>query len=255
MSNPDKSGITKGLPPPTMLIEILTLFPDGIEAILAESMLKRAREFGVVETELIQLRDYATDKHGTVDDKPFGGGPGMVLKAQPIADALAEMKTKHPEPEPTVILTSPQGRLFDQALAEELAEKPRLTFICGHYKGVDQRVIDRHVDLEVSIGDFILTGGELATAVMVDAIVRLLPGVLGDPESAAGDSFTRGLLDHPHYTQPQQWDGMTVPEVLTSGHHAKVEAWRQEQAEQRTKGRRPDLYERWLAEQKRGKKS
>lgn len=253
MTDPNVTSSREGLRPP-MLIEILTLFPDGIEAILAESMLKRAGEFGVVETHLVQLRDYATDKHKTVDDKPFGGGPGMVLKAEPIDDALADMKAQRPEPEPTVILTSPQGRVFDQKLAEELASKQRLTIICGHYKGVDQRVIDKHVDLEVSIGDYILTGGELAAAVIVDAVVRLLPGVLGDPESAAGDSFTRGLLDHPHYTQPSDWNGIQVPDVLTSGHHANVKRWRQEQSIARTKERRPDVYERWLAEREKKQK-
>jgi tRNA (guanine37-N1)-methyltransferase len=237
-----------------MLIEIVTLFPDGIETILGESMLKRARQFGIVETELVQLREYASDKHGTVDDKPFGGGPGMVLKAEPIAAALDDLRSKTPEPKPMVILTSPQGRVFDQALAEELALQDRLTILCGHYKGLDQRVIDEYVDMEISIGDYVLTGGELAAAVMVDAVVRLLPGVLGDPQSAAGDSFTRGLLDHPHYTQPAEWRGLEVPDILTSGHHAKVDSWRREKSEKRTREVRPDLYERWLNSRNEGTK-
>jgi len=231
---------------PRMLIEIVTLFPEGIEAILGESMLKRAHEFGIVRTELVQLRDFAEDKHSTVDDKPFGGGPGMVLKPEPIAAALRHLRTKRPEPEPLVILTSPQGKTLTQELAEELAERQRLTILCGHYKGVDQRIIDEFVDLEVSIGDYILTGGELAAAVLVDAVVRLLPGVLGDPESASGDSFTRRLLDHPHYTQPAIWENREVPPILVSGHHANVEQWRFEQALQRTRTLRPDLYRRWV---------
>jgi tRNA (guanine37-N1)-methyltransferase len=229
-----------------MIIEIITLFPEGIGAILSESMLKRAEMAGAVKFELIQLRDFTHDKHSTADDRPFGGGPGMVLKAEPIAEALEFLEKKRPEIEPHVILTSPQGRVLTQEIAEELTQRERLTLICGHYKGVDQRVIDRHVDEELSIGDYILTGGELPAAVIVDSVVRLLPGVLGDPESAAGDSFSSGLLDHSHYTQPAVWDGEDVPGVLTSGHHAKIDAWRLEQRIERTKQLRPDLYERWL---------
>ncbi len=235
-----------------MIIEIVTLFPEGIGAILNESMLKRAVAAGSVEFHLIQLRDYATDKHSTTDDRPLGGGPGMVLKAEPIAKALADLREKRPEPKPHVILTSPQGRVLTQEIAEELTQRERLTFLCGHYKGVDQRVIDRFVDEELSIGDYILTGGELPAAVIVDSVVRLLPGVLGDPDSAAGDSFSSGLLDHPHYTQPAEWDGETAPEVLTSGHHANVAKWRLEQRIERTKSLRPDLYQRWLDRQQDG---
>ncbi|MFH0881835.1 MAG: tRNA (guanosine(37)-N1)-methyltransferase TrmD [bacterium] len=237
---------TPRLDTPRMFIEIVTLFPEGIESILGESMLKRAHEFGIVQTDLVQLRDFAEDKHGTVDDKLFGGGAGMVLKPEPIAAALRHLREKRPEPKPLVILTSPQGRTLTQELVEELAARPRLTILCGHYKGVDQRAIDEFVDLEVSIGDYILTGGELAAAVVVDAVVRLLPGVLGDPDSAAGDSFTRGLLDLPHYTQPAVWEGHKVPEILLSGHHAKLEKWRQQQALERTRTIRPDLYRRWI---------
>ncbi|MBD3165727.1 tRNA (guanosine(37)-N1)-methyltransferase TrmD [bacterium] len=230
-----------------MIIEIITLFPDGVRTMLSESMLARAQNAGAVDIEYVQLRKFATDKHGTVDDKPFGGGPGMVLKAEPVARALEHLSEKRPTPKPRVLYTSPQGRRFDQAHAEELAGEQRITILCGHYKGLDQRALDTLIDEEVSIGDFILTGGEPAAVVIVDAVVRLLPGVLGDPESARGDSFTRGLLDHPHYTQPADWRGLTPPEVLLSGHHAKVEQWRQEQAERATRERRPELYERWLA--------
>lgn len=232
-----------------MTIEIVTLFPDGLKAILNESILARAQRFGAVELEYLQLRDFADDKHGTVDDKPFGGGPGMVLKADPIEKALDHLLEVRPDPKPLVLFTSPQGRKLGQKLAEELAQQQRLTILCGHYKGVDQRLIDRRVDMEVSIGDYILTGGELPAAVMVDTVVRLLPGVLGDPESAAGDSFSRGLLDHPHYTQPATWKGEDAPEVLLSGHHGNVEKWRHEQAVQRTRRLRPDLFEKWLADQ------
>ncbi len=233
-----------------MRIEIVTLFPDGVRMMLNESMLARAQRFGVAEIEVINLRDFATDKHKTVDDKPFGGGPGMVLKAQPVADALRSLKDRHPQPEPKVLYTSPQGRKLDQNLAETLAREERLVILCGHYKGLDQRAIDSLVDMEISIGDYILTGGEPAAVVIADAVVRLLPGVLHDFESAEGDSFTRGLLDHPHYTQPQEWEGRSVPDVLVSGHHAKIDEWRQQQALERTKELRPDLYESWLKAQK-----
>lgn len=233
-----------------MIIEIVTLFPEGIGAILNESMLRRAVNAGAVEFELVQLREFAADKHSTTDDRPLGGGPGMVLKPEPIANALSALREKRPQPEPHVILTSPQGRVLSQEIVEELTQRERLTILCGHYKGVDQRAIDRFVDEELSIGDYILTGGELPAAVIVDSVVRLLPGVLGDPDSAAGDSFSSGLLDHPHYTQPAVWDGEQAPEVLTSGHHANVANWRHEQRLERTKRLRPDLYERWLKKQR-----
>lgn len=233
-----------------MIIEIITLFPDSVQAMLDESMLERAQRFGKVDFDVVQLRAYATDKHGTVDDKPFGGGPGMVLKAEPLARALKDLLNKRPQPQPLVLYTSPQGRIFHQAMAQELAKVERLTLVCGHYKGLDQRAIDTLIDGEVSIGDYILTGGEPAAVVIVDAVTRLLPGVLGDFGSAEGDSFTRGLLDHPHYTQPAEWQGLKVPDVLTSGHHARVNEWRQQQAVERTRALRPDLYEKWLKKQK-----
>jgi len=232
-----------------MIIEIITLFPEGLKAILNESILARAQRFSAVDIEYVQLRDFTDDKHGTVDDKPFGGGPGMVLKADPIDKAFDHLLSKRPQPAPLTLFTSPQGRRLDQPLVEELVQHERLILLCGHYKGVDQRVLDRRIDLEVSIGDYILTGGELPAAVIIDAVVRLLPGVLGDPESAAGDSFTTGLLDYPHYTQPAIWQGESVPEVLISGHHARVEKWRHEQALQITREKRPDLLEQWQASQ------
>lgn len=228
-----------------MHIEIITLFPKGLRTMLNESIVARAQRFGKVRLEIVQLRDFATDRHGTVDDKPFGGGPGMVMKAEPVKRALDYLSARRPEPRPLVLYTSPQGQTLTQEMAEELAQVPRLQILCGHYKGLDQRAIDTLVDREISIGDYILTGGEPAAVVIVDAITRLLPDVLGDPESAAGDSFTRGLLDHPHYTQPAEWGGLTPPDVLLSGHHARIEAWRQQQAEERTEHLRPELYRRW----------
>ncbi|MDP8207436.1 MAG: tRNA (guanosine(37)-N1)-methyltransferase TrmD [Candidatus Electryonea clarkiae] len=229
-----------------MLIEIITLFPDGIRAMLNESIPARAQRFEAVEIELIQLRDFATDKHHTVDDKPLGGGPGMVLKVEPIANCIRHLRKTRPEPEPYIIYTSPQGRQLDQDLVEELAKKQRLTIICGHYKGLDQRAIDEFIDTEISIGDYILSGGEIPAVAIADSIIRLQPGVLGDAASAMGDSFTRGLLDHPHYTQPAEWEGIKAPDVLLSGHHAKIDEWREKQAVDRTKKLRPDIYEKQL---------
>ncbi len=236
-----------GTKPPRMLIEIVTLFPEGVRMMLGESMVGRAQKFGLLELDVVQLRDFTDDRHQTVDDKPFGGEPGMVLKAEPVAATIRSLKRRRPKLKPLVVYTSPQGRRFDQELAEELAGHRRLMIICGHYKGLDQRAIDRLVDLEVSIGDFILTGGEAASVVITDAVVRLLPGVLGDSDSAVGDSFTSGLLDYPHYTQPAEWEGHKVPSVLTGGHHAKIAQWQRRQAVARTRSLRPDLYERWLS--------
>jgi len=230
---------------PEMIIEILSLFPDGIRTVLNESIIARAQRFGIVDLDLVQLRDYSDNKHNTVDDKPFGGGPGMVLKAEPIARAIEDLCEKRPEHKPKIILTSPQGRLLDQNLAEELSREKRLMILCGHYKGVDQRAIDKYVDMEVSIGDYVVTGGELPAALIVDSVVRLIPGVIGDIESALGDSFSSGLLDHPHYTHPSEWRGEKVPEVLTSGHHAKISEWRLAQAKNRTEDLRPDLFQKW----------
>jgi len=232
-----------------VFIEIITLFPDSLRTAINESILLRAQRFGAVDFNIVQLRDYALDKHHTVDDKPFGGGPGMVMKTDVVARALHDLREKRKDPEPYVIFTSPQGKRLDQALVEELATKERLIILCGHYKGVDERVLESLIDMQISIGDYVLTGGEIPALVISDAVVRLLPNVLGDPDSAAGDSFSSGLLDHPHYTQPVVWEGKEVPEVLLSGHHAKIAKWRFEQAIERTKRLRPDLYDTWLKKQ------
>ncbi len=203
-----------------------------------ESIIKRAREAGLVEIMLHDLRDFTTDKHRQVDDAPFGGGAGMVLKPEPLIRAVETVKGDDPA---LVILTAANGEPFRQATAHEFSRWERLVILCGHYKGVDQRVIDGWVDREISIGDFILTGGELPAMVLVDAVVRLLPGALGDKTSAETDSFEDGLLEEPLYTRPAEYRGLGVPEVLLSGHHARIEQWRREKRLQRTRERRSEL--------------
>lgn len=224
-----------------MKIDILTLFPGICHGALGESMLRRARERGLADIEARDLRQWATGKHRVTDDMPYGGGPGMVMKVEPIFAALAELRT----PQTKVVLMTPQGRRFDQAIARDYARESHLILLCGHYEGVDQRVADHLVDDELSIGDYVLTNGALAALVVTDAIVRLIPGVLGDAESAAQDSFGAGegerMLDHPHYTRPEAFQGWRVPDVLLSGNHAAVAKWRREQAEALTRARRPDL--------------
>ena len=204
---------------------------------LEESILKRAQDKGLATLEAFDLRKWATGKHRTTDDAPYGGGPGMVMKVEPIHLCLQELKS----PEGRVILMSPHGRPLTQQIAEQYAAEKHLIIICGHYEGVDQRVADHLVDDEVSIGDYVLTNGALAALVLTDAIVRLLPGVLGDAESAVQESFSTGLLDHPHYTRPENYEGWTVPAALLSGNHAEIEKWRKAQALALTKARRPDL--------------
>ena len=220
-----------------MKIQILTIFPRICEGVLGESMLKRAQEKGLATLEAMDLRAWATDKHRTTDDAPYGGGPGMVMKVEPIARALDALRGKTTR----VVLMSPQGRKFDQRVAEAYSRKSHVIIVCGHYEGVDQRVADHLVDDEISIGDYVLTNGALAALVFADAVVRLIPGVLGDAGSAAQDSFSTGLLDHPHYTRPEDFDGWKVPEVLLSGNHAAIEAWRRQRALELTSQRRPDL--------------
>ena len=220
-----------------MKVDVLTLFPEMFAGPLDVSIIRRARASGLLDLQIHNLRDFTHDRHQTVDDRPFGGGPGMVLKPEPIFEAIEKLASEKAR----VILTSPTGRQFTQALAQELAQYEHLVFICGSYEGVDERVIELLVDDEVSIGDYVLTNGGLAAMVVVDAVTRLLPGALGDEESAAQESFSHGLLEHPHYTRPAEFRGMKVPEVLLSGHHAEIEKWRLEQAKARTAQRRPDL--------------
>jgi len=228
-----------------MRIDILTPFPELIAGAFNESMIKRAREKGIVEIKFWDIRKQTRDKHNTVDDYPYGGGAGMILKPEPIFRTMDKIQNERPDPGRRVLFMTPQGKPFDQNMALQLSEEDHLIFICGHYRGVDERVIEQLVTDEISIGDYILTGGELAAAVISDAVIRLLPGVLGNSDSAEGDSFTCGLLDHPHYTRPEMYRDHKVPDVLLTGHHANVESWRNEQALERTKKRRPDLYKRY----------
>ena len=223
-----------------MRIDILTLFPKMFENILGESMLKLAQEKGLVEINVHSLRDWTNDAHKTADDKPFGGGPGMVMMCPPLFDAVAKVESEDPAPA-TRILLCPQGEPFTQATARELASMPRLLLICGHYEGFDERIRAGLKPREISIGDYILSGGEAAAMVVIDAVVRLLPGALGDEQSATEESFSSGLLEYPHYTRPREFRGMAVPEVLLSGDHAKIEQWRRAEALKRTLQRRPDL--------------
>jgi tRNA (guanine37-N1)-methyltransferase len=220
-----------------MKIDVLTLFPAMFAGPLDESIIKRARESGRLDLRLHNLRDYAHDRHRTVDDRPFGGGPGMLLKPEPIFEAvesLAGEKTR-------VVLLSPSGRSFNQAIARELAEYEHLLLISGHYEGFDERIREQLADDELSIGDYVLTNGALPVMVIVDAVTRLLPGVLGDDASAHEESFNHGLLEYPQYTRPAEFRGMKVPEVLLSGNHAEIARWRAEQSRLRTQERRPDL--------------
>jgi tRNA (guanine37-N1)-methyltransferase len=220
-----------------MKIDVLTLFPGMFTGPLDESIIKRAREAGRLDLAIHNLRDYAHDRHRTVDDRPFGGGPGMLLKPEPIFEAVEHLARGSTH----VILMSPSGRTFNQAVARELAGREHLLLVSGHYEGFDERVREQLADDELSIGDYVLTNGALPVMVIVDAVTRLLPGVLGDEESAQQDSFSEGLLEHPQYTRPAEFRGMKVPEVLFSGNHAQIAQWRAEQARQRTQERRPDL--------------
>lgn len=223
-----------------MTADVITIFPELVEAGLAAGVVGRARERGIVDLRVRNLRDYTDDRHRTVDDVPYGGGPGMVMKPEPIwraVEAIAEERG----PASAVVLVTPQGRLLTQALAAELSRLERLVVICGRYEGVDERVAEGLVTHEVSIGDYVLTGGELPALVLLDAVTRLVPGVVGDSESVEVESFTDGLLDHPHYTRPAVFRGRAVPDVLVSGNHAAIEKWRHAQRVARTAARRPDL--------------
>lgn len=224
-----------------MQIHIVTGFPKLFTGPLTESILKRALERKLAEILIHDLRDYTTDKHRTIDDYPYGGGPGMILKPEPIFACLDHLRAHYELAGAPIILMSPQGERFTQRRANELAKLPTVVFICGHYKGVDERVRECLATEELSIGDYIVTGGELPAMVVIDATIRLIPGVLGDWDSASGDSFQQDSLDYPHYTRPEEFRGLRVPEVLISGHHAKIAEWRKNMAEARTRERRADL--------------
>ena len=225
-----------------MRIDIITLFPEFFEGFKEHSIVGRAVKTGKVEIVVHNLRDQASDNYGSVDDRPYGGGPGMVLRFDVLLKALNDIKTKSKiqNNKSKTILLTPQGRVYKQGVAQELAKEENLILICGHYEGFDERIRE-YVDQEISIGDYVLTGGELAAMVLTDSMVRLLPGVLGDETSSHDESHADGLLEYPQYTRPAEYDGKKVPEILLSGNHKEIEAWRREQARERTKLRRPDL--------------
>lgn len=227
-----------------MKIDVLTIFPEMFAGVLGHSILKRAEETKAVTYNIVNFREYADNKHQTVDDYPYGGGAGMVLKPQPIFDAVDDL-TQQSSAKPKVILLCPQGQRYDQKKAEELSKADHLIFICGHYEGYDERIREHIVTEEISIGDYVLTGGELGAMVIIDSVVRLLPDVLGNEESHIKDSFSTGLLEHPHYTRPADFRGMKVPDVLISGNHRLIEEWRTKESLKRTYLRRPDLLEEY----------
>ncbi|MCR4564408.1 MAG: tRNA (guanosine(37)-N1)-methyltransferase TrmD [Clostridiales bacterium] len=227
-----------------MKIDIMTLFPDMCNAFLNESIIGRARESGKVEINCVNIRDFTDDKHNRVDDSTYGGGTGMLMQAQPIYDCYKSLCCENEKP--YVIYMSPQGRVLTQQRAKELSEKEHIIILCGHYEGVDERVLEEIVDEEISIGDYVVTGGELPALILTDCISRMLDGVLRNEEAYSLESHYEGLLEYPQYTKPYEWRGKTVPEVLISGHHANIEKWRREQSVERTKQKRPDLYEKFV---------
>lgn len=223
-----------------MKVDVITIFPKMVEAGLAEGVVGRARNAGVLDIVVHNLRDFTTDKHHVVDDVPFGGGPGMVMKPEPFFAALAAIRERRGTPDVVALLT-PAGERFTQDGARRLARCGHLVLLCGRYEGIDERVREALATEEISIGDYVLSGGEVPALAVIDAVARLVPGVVGDDQSVAEDSFTRGLLDYPHYTRPAEFEGRQVPDVLLSGHHAEIRRWRREAALQRTVERRPDL--------------
>lgn len=224
-----------------MQFDIVTIFPEIFRGVFDFGIIRRAVEAGLIRIGLHDLRDYTHDRHRQVDDRPFGGGAGMVMKPEPLFRAVEAISHNAPAETSRIVLLSPQGRLFDQKLAEEFASLKQFTLVCGRYEGVDERVVEHLIDDEVSIGDYVLSGGEIPAMVIVDAVTRLLPGALGCGESAERDSFAQGLLDYPHYTRPAEYRGLKTPDVLMSGHHADIEKWRRRKAIEKTVRRRPDL--------------
>lgn len=229
----------------SLFFDIITIFPTMFQGVLEESIVKRAAEKGLVKIQVTNLRDFTTDRHATVDDAPYGGVPGMLMKCDPLARAIRDCKARREGLGPHVIYLSPKGRPLDHCRVTELAAKRSLILVCGRYKGIDQRIVDLLVDEEISIGDYVVSGGELPAMVLVDAVTRLLPGAIGDRESAESDSLYEGLLEPPNYTRPETFEGMRVPEILLSGHHENIRKWRLEKSLELTKQRRPDLYKEW----------
>lgn len=226
-----------------MRIDIMTLFPEMCERVLDESIIGRSRDGGLVEINCVNIRDYSTDKHRRVDDTTYGGGTGMIMQCQPIFDCFCDLE-KQIGKRPHLIYMSPQGKTLDQQRVKELAKMDNIAILCGHYEGIDERVIEELVDEEISIGDYVLTGGELPALVLADSITRMLPGVLASDEAFEEESHYNGLLEYPQYTRPYEWHGKTVPDVLLTGHHANIMKWRREQSLKRTRDRRPDLLEK-----------
>lgn len=243
-----------------MKIDVLSIFPEMFAGVLGHSILKKAADKQAVNYQIVNFRDYADNRHQTVDDYPYGGGAGMVLKPQPIFDAVEDLVQKAVSKRPRVVLMCPQGERYSQKKAEELSKEEHLIIICGHYEGYDERIREHLITEEISIGDYVLTGGELGAMVVIDSVVRLLPGVLGSEESHIQDSFSTGLLEHPHYTRPADFRGMKVPDILLSGNHRLIKEWRVKESLKRTHLRRPDLFEhidlpdehqKWLQEIKK----
>lgn len=230
-----------------MKFDVLTLFPETFDLVMKESIIGRAQAKGLIEVKATNVRDYSNDKHKKVDDYPFGGGNGMVMTCQPVFDAYATI-TENLEKKPKVIYMSPQGKVLTQKLAFELSKEEHLVLLCGHYEGIDERIIDKLVDEEISIGDYVLTGGELPAMVLIDCVSRLIPGVLSSEGSFSDESHFDGLLEYPQYTRPAEYKGMSVPEILLSGHHAKIQKWREEQSIKRTRIKRPDMFEKYKGE-------
>lgn len=231
-----------------MIFDILTLFPSMFDGAFSDSIIRRALEKGIISVDFHNIRDYSDDnRHKTVDDYPYGGDAGMLMKTAPLVKAITDAKERLAEQNPVVVYMSPQGELLNQEVVDSLLNEKALIVLCGRYKGIDQRVVDKYVDREISVGDYVLSGGEIPAMILVDAVTRLLPGAIGNRDSAEADSFYNGLLSYPEYTRPEVYEGMKVPEVLLSGHHAKIQKWQQEQAIELTKKRRPDLWERYLA--------
>jgi tRNA (guanine37-N1)-methyltransferase len=227
-----------------MKIDILTLFPEMFTSIFTASITGRALKKGLIEINTYNIRDFAKNKHKQVDDYPYGGGHGMILTPQPLFDCLYHIISNSGEQRPKVTLMSPQGKMLNQEIAKQFAMESHIVLMCGHYEGIDQRVIDRFVDYEISIGDYILTGGEIPAMVFIDCVVRLIPGVLGNPESTDEESFSRGLLEYPQYTRPQIYEGHAVPEILLSGNHQEIRRWRLKESLRNTLKKRPDLLNR-----------
>ena len=230
-----------------MKFNILTLFPEMVVEGLNSSIIARAKDKGLIDINAVNIRDYTEDKHKKVDDYPYGGGAGMLIQAQPVYSAYRSVVDENELDTTRVIYVTPQGKLFDQEAAQGLAKEEKLVILCGHYEGVDERVLEEIVTDYYSIGDYVLTGGELQAMVMIDAISRLVPGVLNNKESSIGESHTDGLLEHPQYTRPEEWMGRSVPQVLLSGHHKNIEKWKLEESLERTKLRRSDMYDAYMS--------